>query len=213
MNKYTEQLCYIFGDNPDAIRVITSFTSQTLFLKNTVPFKTPLPVNTSSLLGFKRETFVVRNPLERSILEIMRNLGKASLYEYVVESIREHHDKIVFALGILDKAASIDVDATHIGRFIDQARHDFDAALKQFAYSYLISIDENSIREWFASSRSVWDLFENEVVQFVRNMRETSASCCGKYATQPEDGQKSTSKADERPPRKVARTAEQQRKR
>lgn len=215
MEKYAKYACYAFGDYPEAVRVITSFTSQQMFLNNTVPFKSPLPMNTSSLLGFKRDTYIARNQLERSIFELLRVLGKVSFYEYVVDFVREHHNRFVFILGILDNAASIDIDEKKVDRFLEDVRRDFDKKLKQFAYQYLMSIDENAIREWFASTRLMLESCENEVVQFVRSMRDTAAHCCESYARfdvrSPVNGQgeetstSASSNATDRPPRKMAK--------
>lgn len=182
MNKYAEYLCYIFGDDPNAIRLITSFTSLAAYTKNTEPYETPVVLETSCLLGFNRTTYRVVNPLERSLFEVLRNMGKVSLYDYVVESIRRYNDKIVFMLGLMERLSKIDSSATNVEQFLSQMRKDFDTAIKKFVYFYLMSIDEKTIREWFASSRGFWDNFENEVLQLVRNMREATADCCGSIA-------------------------------
>lgn len=180
MEKYTKYICYIFGDDPDVIRIITSFTSIEHFRKNTKPFGTPLVLEKGGLFGFKKQLCRVENQLERSIYNVLQRLQKLDFYDALIEQLRVYHGSIEYFIGTFERMAELNVDANDVETFIHDVRIDLDKLIKRFVYYYFMNLDEDTIRSWFGTLRGVYDQFEVEMLSLIKNFRDTAIDCCGK---------------------------------
>lgn len=178
MEKYTKYICYIFGDDPDVIRIITSFTSLEHFQKNAQPFGTPLVLDNGGMFGFKKQLYRVENQLERSIFEVLKRLHKLDFYESVVEQLRTYRENIEYFIGTFERMAELNVDANDVEMFIHDVRVDLNKLIKRFVYYYFMNIDEETIKHWFGTLRNIYDQFETELLSLVKNFRDSAIDCC-----------------------------------
>lgn len=180
MEKYTKYICYIFGDDQDVIRIITSFTSLEHFRKNTKPFGTPLVLEKGGMFGFKKQLCRVENQLERSIYAVLQRMQKLDFYDTLIEQLRVYHGSIEYFVGTFERMAELNVDANDVETFIHDVRVDLDKLIKRFVYYYFMNLDEDTIRAWFGTLRNVYDQFEVEMLSLVKNFRDTAIDCCDK---------------------------------
>lgn len=178
MEKYTKYICYVFGDDPDVIRIITSFTSVEHFQKNTQPFGTPLVLDNGGLFGFKKQVYRVENQLERSIFEVLKRLHKLDFYESVVEQLRLYRGSLEYFIGAFERMAELNVDANDMDMFIHDVRVDLNKLVKRFVYYYFMNIDEDTIKQWFGTLRNIYDQFETELLVLIKNFRDNAIDCC-----------------------------------
>lgn len=178
MEKYTKYICYIFGDDPDVIRLITSFTSTKHFDRNTRPFDTPLTLESGCLFGFDRRSHRVENLLERSVFEVLKRLKKHDFYDAFVEQLRDYHDNIRYVISVSERVAEMRVGANEMEAFVSDVQKDFQQLIKRFIYYYFVNLDEETVKSWFNVVRRTYDQYENEVLLTLKNLRDAAADCC-----------------------------------
>lgn len=190
LEKYTKYLCYVFGDDPDIIRLITSFSSSKHLATNSRHFDSPLFLETGGIFGFNKRTYRVDSPLERSIFEILQRMQKVDFYLPIIEQFRKHLPAIKYAVSSLEKISMVRVSPDKVGRLLNDLLADFDKLFKQFFFYYLMNLDEATVRSWFSVVRSSFDNYEIEVLSLLKNVRESLADCCSnkRPTTIEEDG-------------------------
>lgn len=178
LEKYTKYLCYVFGDDPDIIRIITSFSSSHHLAMNTRAYDSPLFVETGGLFGFNKRTFRMDTPLERSIFEVLQRMQKLDFYQPVIEQLRGHMANVSYVISTLEKVSSLNVSPLQINKLFVDLFTDFDKLFKQFFYYYFMNLDEQTVRSWFNLARNAFDSYEIEVLSLCKNIRESLADCC-----------------------------------
>lgn len=179
LEKYTKYLCYVFGDDPDIIRLIISFSSSKHLATNSRNFDSPLFLETGGIFGFNKRTYRIDSPLERSIFEILQRIQKVDFYQPIIEQFRKHLPAIKYAVASVEKISMVRVSPDKVGRILNDLLADFDKLFKQFFFYYLMNLDEATVRSWFSVVRSSFDTYEIEVLSLLKNVRESLADCCG----------------------------------
>ena len=182
MDRYVQGFCYIFGDDPDVVRIITSFTSSRHWDRNTKPFESPLIIESGGLFGFNKRPHRVENQLERSIFAVLERLQKLEFYDTLVQQLRAYMINIRFFIGITERVAELNVSQKQLESFITDVRGDFECLIKRFVYFYLMNLDDDTIKSWFTFVRRAYDQYEREVLTMVQSIRDSTSDCCGKFA-------------------------------
>lgn len=174
LEKYTKYICYIFGDDLDVIRCITSFTSSEAFDRNTVQYEVPLQRTNGGVFGFGNSSYRIESPLEDSLYRILERMHKLDFYGSIVDQLRKHKFNIRKCIAMIDRAASVDLNTDNVNGFLQDLTRDFSKIVKRFVFLYLVNLSDDQIKNMFSSYRTALAQFETEVISLMRNFRDST---------------------------------------
>lgn len=174
LEKYTKYICYVFGDDLDVIRCVTSFTSAEAFDRNTVLYEVPLQRSTGGVFGFGNSTYRIETPLEDSLYRILERMHKLDFYESIVDQLRKYKESIRKCIGMLDRAASLNMNADNVNGFLQDVTRDFAKIARQFVFLYLVNLNDDQIKSMFAGFRNALGQFETESISLLHNFRDSA---------------------------------------
>lgn len=174
LEKYTKYICYIFGDDLDVIRCITSFTSAEAFDRNTVLYEVPLQRTNGGVFGFGNSSYRIESPLEDSLYRILDRMHKLDFYDSIVDQLRKYKASIRKCIGMLDRAASLDVNTDNVNGFLQDVTRDFAKIARQFVFLYLVNLNDDQVKNMFTSFRTALGQFETEVINLLHNFRDSA---------------------------------------
>lgn len=174
LEKYTKYICYVFGDDLDVIRCVTSFTSAEAFDRNTVLYEVPLQRSTGGVFGFGNSTYRIETPLEDSLYRILERMHKLDFYESIVDQLRKYKESIRKCIGMLDRAASLNMNADNVNGFLQDVTRDFAKIARQFVFLYLVNLNDDQIKSMFAGFRNALGQFETESISLLHNFRDST---------------------------------------
>lgn len=174
LEKYTKYICYIFGDDLDVIRCITSLTSAEAFDRNTVLYEVPLQRTNGGVFGFGNSSYRIESPLEDSLYRILDRMHKLDFYDSIVDQLRKYKASIRKCIGMLDRAASLDVNTDNVNGFLQDVTRDFAKIARQFVFLYLVNLNDDQVKNMFTSFRTALGQFETEVINLLHNFRDSA---------------------------------------
>lgn len=178
MKSVPEFVCYLFGDDPDIIIIITSFTSSNHFEVNTRSFSSPLIRESGGVFGFYKQPYRIENKLEKSLFEILQRMHKIDFYNTIVEYLRQYHDNILYFVKIFERMSKINISNDQLEKFIDSMINDFDQMAKKFLILYLANLDETTVSRWFKHTELIFNDFKIEIMRMLKNIKESVNNCC-----------------------------------